>query len=166
MTRHMISFPIEGQRFNYRVAAVIIVDNHVLICDENDDGFSMLPGGRVEMGEASGLSLAREIDEEIGLPGQLGPLVLTSESFYRRFEQDFHELGFFYRVTLPADARPNGESPWRVTYDEGSEHRFHWIALDSDGLERFNLKPDWLREVLPRLPEQLTHIVYDERDHG
>ena len=45
MTRHMLSFPIDGQRFNYRVAAVIIVDGHVLICDENDDGFSMLPGG-------------------------------------------------------------------------------------------------------------------------
>ena len=58
----MISFPIEGGRFNYRVAAIIIVDGHVLICDEDDDGFAMLPGGRVEMGESSSLSLAREID--------------------------------------------------------------------------------------------------------
>lgn len=166
MTRQMISFPFGTQRFNYRVAAVVIVDNHVLICDENDDGFSMLPGGRVELGEASGLSLSREIDEEVGLPAQLGPLVMTSESFYRRFEQDFHEIGFFYRITLPEDARPNGQSPWRVTYDEGSEHRFHWIALDSDGLDRFNLQPAWLRDVLPRLSDQLTHIVYDERDNG
>ena len=162
--RHMLSFPIGTQRFNYRVAAVIIVDGHVLVCDENDDGFSMLPGGRVEMGEPSGLSLSREIDEEIGLPGQLGQLVMTSESFYRRFDQDFHEIGFFYRVTLPEDARPNGQSPWRVTYDEGSEHRFHWVALDGDGMHELNLKPDWLREVLPRLPDQLTHIVYDERE--
>ena len=41
MTRHMISFPIGEQRFNYRVAAVIVVDGHVLICDENDDGEPM-----------------------------------------------------------------------------------------------------------------------------
>jgi 8-oxo-dGTP pyrophosphatase MutT (NUDIX family) len=166
MNRHLISFPIGGQRFNYRVAAVIIVDGHVLICDEDDDGFAMLPGGRVELGEASALSLAREIDEEIGLPATLGQLVLTSESFYRRFDEDFHELGFFYRVDLPPDARPNGQSPWRVTHDEGHEHRFHWIALDGDGLERFNMKPAWLPEVLRRLPEQLTHIVFDERDNG
>jgi 8-oxo-dGTP pyrophosphatase MutT (NUDIX family) len=166
MNRHMISFPIDGQRFNYRVAAVIIVDGHVLICDEDDDGFAMLPGGRVELGESSALSLSREIDEEIGLPGTVGSLALTSESFYRRMGEDFHELGFFYRVDLPPDARPNGQSPWRVTHDEGHEHRFHWIALDSDGFGRFNVKPAWLPEVLRRMPDQLTHIVFDERDNG
>ena len=166
MTRHMISFPIEGRRFNYRVAAIIIVDGHVLICDEDDDGYSMLPGGRVELGEASMLSLEREIEEEIGLPGRIGSLILTSESFYGREGEDFHELGYFYRVDLPEDARPNGESPWLVTNDEGHEHRFHWIALDSDGFDTFNLKPSWLPEVLRRLPDQLTHIVFDERADG
>jgi len=65
MTRHILSFPIDGQRFNYRVAAIIIVDGHVLVCDENDDGYSMLPGGRVEIGEPSDVALAREIVEEL-----------------------------------------------------------------------------------------------------
>ena len=37
MSRHIISFPVEGQRFNYRVAAVIVADGHVLVCDEDDD---------------------------------------------------------------------------------------------------------------------------------
>ena len=81
----------------------------------------------------------------------------------RRFDQDFHELGFFSHVRLPDNARPNGQSPWRVTYDEGSEHRFHWVALEGDGMAQLNLKPAWLREVLPRLPETLTHVVHDER---
>ena len=166
MTRHLLSFPIDGQRFNFRVAAVIIVEGHVLVCDENDDGYCMMPGGRVELGEPSALALEREIAEEIGMPGRVGPLILTSESFYRREGEDFHELGFFYRAELPADARPNGASPWRVTHDEGSEHRFHWLALASDGLERLNLQPVWLREVLRRLPDHLAHIVYDVRGNG
>ena len=166
MSRHIISFPIDGQRFNYRVAAVIVVDGHVLICDEDDDGYCMLPGGRVELGEPSRLSLEREIAEEIGLPGAVGKLALTSESFYRREGEDFHEIGLFYHATLTSEARPNGASPWRVTYDEGAEHRFHWLALDGEGFEQFNLQPVWLREVLRRLPEDLTHIVYDERSDG
>ena len=166
MSRHILSFPIDGQRFNYRVAAVIIVDGHVLVCDEDEDGYSMLPGGRVELGEASALSLEREIAEEIGLPATIGGLALTSESFYRRHDEDYHELGFFYRASLGEDARPNGQSPWRVTYDEGAEHRFHWIALDGDGMGEINLRPVWLREVLRRLPETLTHIVHDERGNG
>jgi len=166
MSRHILSFPIDGQRFNYRVAAVIIVDGHVLVCDEDEDGYSMLPGGRVELGEASALSLEREIAEEIGLPATIGGLALTSESFYRRHDEDYHELGFFYRASLGEDARPNGQSPWRVTYDEGAEHRFHWIALDGDGMVEINLRPVWLRDVLRRLPATLTHIVHDERGNG
>lgn len=163
MSRHIISFPIEGRRFNYRVAAIIIVDEHVLICDEDDDGYAMLPGGRVELGDPSKLSLEREIAEEIGLPGQVGDLLLMTESFYERDVEGLHEVGLFYRASLPADARPYGQSPWRVTHDEKHEHRFHWIALHGDGLETFNLKPAWLSEVLRRLPDQLTHIVFNER---
>jgi 8-oxo-dGTP pyrophosphatase MutT (NUDIX family) len=166
MTRHLLSFPIDGQRFNFRVAAVIVIEGHVLVCDEDDDGYCMMPGGRVELGEPSALALEREIAEEMGMPGRVGPLILTSESFYRREGEDFHELGYFYRAELPADARPNGTSPWLVTYDEGHEHRFHWLALDGDGMETLNLQPVWLREVLRRLPDHLAHIVYDERGNG
>lgn len=159
----MISFPIGGQRFNYRVAAIAIVDGHVLVCDEDHDGYAMLPGGRIELGEASKMSLEREIVEEIGLPATVGDLLLTSESFYRREGEDFHELGLFYLVRFEPDVGPNGESPWRVTYDDGSEHRFHWVDLAGEGLDRLNLQPGWLRRVLPSLPTSLTHIVHDER---
>ena len=33
MTRHMISFPVEGRRFNYRVAAIIIVTGAATLSD-------------------------------------------------------------------------------------------------------------------------------------
>ncbi len=165
MSRQMISFPIEGQRFNYRVAGVFLADGHVLVCDEDDDGYSMLPGGRIEMGEPSRLSLEREIVEEIGLVAEVGELILTSESFYRRESEDFHELGLFYLCSFDAAERPNGQSPWRVTNEAGCEHRFHWVALHGDGLETLNLQPVWLREVLRHLPDRLTHVVYDERSH-
>ncbi|UYN98121.1 MAG: NUDIX domain-containing protein [Devosia sp.] len=163
MSRHMISFPIEGQRFNYRVAAIFMVDNHVLVCDEDDDGFSMLPGGRVELGEPSKLSLQREIVEEIGLAATVGDIALTSESFYRRMGYDMHELGLFYHARFDGGDGPDGKSPWRVTHEEDNEHRFHWVDLAGDGLEALNLQPVWLRAVLRNMPVALTHIVHDER---
>src|SRR5690606_20177925 len=100
MSRHIISFPIEGQIFNYRVAAIIIADGHILVCKEDDDHYVMLPGGRVELGEASATSLAREIEEEIAMPARVGEMVATSESFYSGRGETFHELGFFYRAEL------------------------------------------------------------------
>ncbi len=163
MSRHIISFPIEGQRFNYRVAAIFMVDGHVLVCDEDDDGFSMLPGGRVELGEPSRLSLEREIVEEIGLSASVGDIVLTSESFYHRAGENLHELGLFYHASFGPGVGPDGSSPWRITHELDNEHRFHWVDLEGDGLERLNLQPVWLRQVLRDMPQALTHIVHDER---
>ncbi|UJW87347.1 NUDIX hydrolase [Devosia sp. SL43] len=160
--RHIISFPIAGQRFNYRVAGIIIVDGHVLITSEDDDDYFMLPGGRVELGEPSHLSLEREIAEELDMPGEVGALVATSESFYHRVGEDFHELGFFYAVHLPGQA-PNGQSPWLMRHDEGHELKFHWVPLAGDALETVNLLPRWLPDFLRNLPSHPAHIVHDER---
>ncbi len=162
MSRHVISFPIEGQRFNYRVAAVIIAEGHVLVCREDDDTYTMLPGGRVELGEPSRISLEREIAEELAMPAEIGPLIATSESFYRREEQDFHELGFFYPATLTGQG-PNGQSPWLVRQDEGHDLHFYWVPLAGDALEQMNLLPAWLPRFLRNLPHAPIHIVDDAR---
>lgn len=160
--RHVISFPIEGQRFNFRVAGIVLVDGHVLVCREDDDDYTMLPGGRIEMGENSALSLEREIAEELDMPAEIGRMIATSESFYRRVGEDFHELGFFYAVNLPGQA-PNGQTPWLKRRDEGHDLYFDWVPLAGDALEKANLLPAWLPDFLRKLPDQLTHVVHDER---
>lgn len=160
--RHVISFPIQGQRFNFRVAGIIIADGHVLVCREDDDSYCMLPGGRIELGEDSRLSLTREISEELDLPAEIGRMIATSESFYRREDQDFHELGFFYAVTLPGQG-PNGAVPWLKRFDEGHDLSFYWVPLDGAELEQFNLLPRWLPDFLRAVPDDLTHVVHDDR---
>jgi ADP-ribose pyrophosphatase YjhB (NUDIX family) len=160
--RHVISFPIDGQRFNFRVAGIIVADGHVLVCREDDDDYCMLPGGRIELGEDSRLSLTREIAEELDLPAKVGIMLATSESFYRREDQDFHELGFFYAVTLPGQG-PNGQSPWLKRFDEGHDLSFYWVPLAGGGLEEFNLLPRWLPDFVRNLPAATVHVVHDER---
>lgn len=160
--RHVLSFPMKEGRFNFRVAGIIVAEGHVLICREDDDDYAMLPGGRVELGEDSLLSLTREIAEELALPAEIGPMVATSESFYRREGEDFHELGFFYAVTLPGQG-PNGNSPWLKRRDEGHDLQFHWVPLAGRALEEFNLLPRWLPDFLRHLPSTHAHVVHDER---
>ena len=161
--RHVLSFPIDGRRFNYRVAAVIIADGHVLVSREDDDDYVMLPGGRVEMGEASAPALVREIEEELGMRGSMGPLLATSESFYRREGEDFHEIGLFYRVTLPEQAVPDGRAPWLVREDEGHVLSNFWVPLTGGALAAMNLLPRWLPAFLENVPDGPVHIVHDER---
>lgn len=160
--RHVLSFPMKEGRFNFRVAGMILANGHVLVCREDEDDFAMLPGGRVELGEDSLLSLTREIAEELAMPAEIGPMLATSESFYFRQGEDFHELGFFYAVTLPGQG-PNGNSPWLERQDEGHDLHFHWLPLAGDALEKFNLLPRWLPAFLRDLPKGHAHIVHDER---
>jgi ADP-ribose pyrophosphatase YjhB (NUDIX family) len=160
--RHVIHFPIDGQIFNYRVAAMIVVDGHVLVCREDDDSYSMLPGGRVELGEPSALSLARELEEELAMPAEVGALVATSESFYSGRGDSYHELSFFYRAKLPGQG-PDGRSPWLMRHDEGHVLHFHWLPLTGTALEDFNLMPPWLPAFLRSPGEGQRHVVHDER---
>ena len=160
--RHVINFPIEGRRFNFRVAGIIIVDGHVLVCREDDDDYTMLPGGRIELGVPSALSLEREMEEELAMPAALGRMIATSESFYRREDEEFHELGFFYEVALPGQG-PNGAVPWLQRPDEGHILSFYWVPLESGALEAFNLLPRWLPDFLRGLPDDHVHVTHDER---
>ena len=161
--RHMLSFPVGRSRFNFRVAAVIIANGHVLVSRDNEDDYVMLPGGRVELGEPSAPALAREIEEELGMVGVVGPMLATSESFYRRNDEDFHEIGFFYHAQLPDHAVPDGQSPWLVREDEGHVLSNFWVPLDEQALRAINLLPGWLPKFLVDLPSTPVHIVRDER---
>ena len=143
--RILLSFPVAGTCFNYRVAGVAMRDGHVLVCREDDDDYCMLPGGRVEMGESSPMALVREMAEELVMPVKVGRLLFTSESFYGREGDRYHELGFIYAIELPEHVRPGGQQPFLVREDEGHVLQFSWL-------------PARLRALSPA-PE---HVVFHE----
>jgi 8-oxo-dGTP pyrophosphatase MutT (NUDIX family) len=61
------------------VKAVILDGERVLLL-ANDRGEWELPGGRPDPGESETGALAREIEEELGVPARIGPR-LTEEEF-------------------------------------------------------------------------------------
>lgn len=160
--RIMLSFPVGGTRFNYRVAGVAIRDGQVLVCREDDDDYCMLPGGRVEMGEPSAAALLREMAEELAMPVGVGPLLFTSESFYGREGDRYHELGFIYAIALPDDIRPGGQQPFLVREDEGHLLQFSWLPLTGSALTEARLLPPWLPERLRSLSGAPEHVVFRE----
>lgn len=160
--RIVLSFPVGGTRFNYRVAGAAIRDRHVLVCREDEDDYCMLPGGRVEMGEPSDVSLVREMAEELAMPVDVGALLFTSESFYGREGDRYHELGFIYAIELPEDVRPSGQQPFLVREDEGHLLQFSWLPLEGDALSKARLVPPWLPERLRQLSGSPEHVIFHE----
>ena len=171
--RWALSFLRGEDKFNYRVAGVIIRRGHVLVCREDRDDFVYLPGGRVEIGEASDVSLAREIREELHCAGDVGRLLYSVENFFELEGVHFHEIGKYYTVNLPddfpfPDASLAGESttdqaPAFVSDDEGHVLRFYWVKIEPDALAGINLLPVWIRARLDDLPLQTEHLIVDER---
>lgn len=76
------------QRFNIRVYALIIKDNHILLADEtiNDFSFTKFPGGGLEFGEGLLDALKRELMEE----GEIE--LLNATHFYTT---DFFQVSAF-----------------------------------------------------------------------
>ena len=91
-----------GRIFQMRIAGLAFRDGHVLVHRATHETFWTFPGGRAEMGETSAETLAREMMEELGVEADVGRLLWVVENFFRYEERDWHELGFYYRMELPA----------------------------------------------------------------
>lgn len=165
--RTILSFLEGKRRFNYRVAGIALHAGHVLVCREDEEDFVLLPGGRVEMGEASDVSLAREITEEMRCVGEVGQLMFTVENFFLREGEEFHEMGHYYLMDLPADflfeTRKAVNGPALVTHDEGHVLTFDWVPIEQNALAEINLMPKWLQRRLLTLPDRVEHLIVDER---
>ena len=161
-TRTMLSFSVEGMRFNYRVAGAAIREGHVLVDRENDDDYCMLPGGRVEMGEPSDVALLREMAEELDMPVSLGPLLFTYESFYGREGERYHELSLIYAIALPDTVRPGGSQPFLVREEDGKLLQFSWLPLQGSALEAARLMPPWLPQRLRSHAGAVEHVIFHE----
>ena len=159
--RTMVSFPVGDRLFNYRTAAIIIREGHVLTCHEDEDDYIMLPGGRVELGEASDIALARELAEEVQAPTTIGRLIYTVENFFSHNGKIVHELAAYYAVEL-------GEFPFRAggvvreVDEDGHRLRLEWLPVTGDALSLRRLNPPWMRTRLARLPERTEHLIMAE----
>lgn len=85
-----------------RVVAGILVresDGHILVCQRSEKQALALkwefPGGKIEPGEGPEAALRRELQEELGIEAEIGPLLTQFVHTYRNRNQV--ELAF-YRV--------------------------------------------------------------------
>lgn len=158
----MISFIREQKKFNYRVAAIIIHEGHVLLHRIIDWDTWILPGGRCEMFENSKQTIEREMQEELQIEAQAQRLLWVAENFFYDNGYQFHELGFYYLVSAKSWHEQLDLSEFMVQENDEPQMVFKWFPLTS--LKEVPLYPVFLRESLQQLPTTVEHrIVYEER---
>ena len=153
----MLAFRCEQGVFNYRVAAVLMRRDSLLIHRAPADDFWALPGGRVEFGETSSDALVREFREEIGIRVEVERLLWLVENFFGAPGDPYHEISLYYSVQA-LDPLPAGpEFPGR-TEDMDPPLVFRWQSLAT--LAEIPLYPTFLASGLRDLPSQIGHIVH------
>jgi 8-oxo-dGTP pyrophosphatase MutT (NUDIX family) len=156
---HMITFDTPKACFNYRTAAVVLHDDHVLLCREAGSDFWFLPGGRCELMESSHEAIRREIREELGTDGTVERLLWIAENFFTLGDRPFHEIGLYFLVTLGSDS-PLLDKARLLPFREaiGIDLEARWFPLGQ--VSSINLLPEFLRNGLLRLPSSPQHIIH------
>lgn len=165
----MLEFETEGGVFVYRVVGVAVDAGRVLIHRAERDAFWALPGGHGELFEPSPETLRREMIEELGLTVEVGPLAWVIENFFEFNGRHYHELGFYYRMTLPADCAllQGGDGPFPgLETDYGPEALpliFRWQPITA--LDAITLYPECLVSLLGKPSGPVRHVINDARPH-
>ncbi|MGL5415331.1 MAG: NUDIX hydrolase [Clostridium sp.] len=151
-----ISFKTDLGRFNFRVAALIIKDNRLLIHTLKNSSFYLLPGGRVDIGEDSETSLLRELKEELKITASIDSLLWVSEGFFTHNDERFHELGYYYSVQCTTPNSILEKDSFEIE-DEGNIFEFKWVSLDK--LKDIEFYPLFVKDRILDLPKSIEKVV-------
>lgn len=139
------------------MAAIITVDNHVLLQTAEGEGFWTLPSGRCELMETSSEALLREMKEELDIEVEVSSLVWIVENFFGFDSESYHEIGLYYTVTIP-DSTPFPLFTEFSCEDNGLEIAFKWFNIEDTNT--LKLYPSFLKTGLKDIPSTPTHLVH------
>jgi ADP-ribose pyrophosphatase YjhB (NUDIX family) len=156
--RTMVTFTAGQARFTYRVGAIIIRGDHVLLMRNLVEEYWFVPGGRAEIGESAATALAREIAEELGVPARVERLIWINENFFSIGETYHHELALYFSVAIPAEVHSDLSTTFYIDEADGSRFEVAWHRRDA--LKEVHLVPGFLTEALTKIPSGIQHVVH------
>lgn len=149
-----ISVHIGQFLFNYRVAALCVLDNKILIHKSTEDDFWCLPGGRVHAGEDSHMALKREFLEELGQSVKIERTAWINENFFEYTGKNFHEISIAFWVSFESEMKPHAEEFPGI--EENNKLVFRWI--DISDIDKIKIYPEFLQDKLAEMMRDKTII--------
>lgn len=102
----------------------------------------------MKLNETTEAAIVREMMEELGVHVEAQRLAYVSEDFFEYDGLKYHEVGFYYLITLPEAHKLYSETEFKGLEDNG-KLIFQWFSLDE--LERMEVYPVFLKEELSNL---------------
>jgi 8-oxo-dGTP pyrophosphatase MutT (NUDIX family) len=153
-----LTFKTEKGKFNYRVGAIIIKDNKLLMIKNEGAPYYYSVGGRVKLNESSEEAVVRETFEETGIEFEIDRLAFIHENFFNEeiTREHYHELAFFYLMKVPS----NINFVCKSFGEQGEKEDLYWLPVDD--LESYHLYPEFFKTKLSRIINGFEHIISKE----
>ena len=142
-----LSIMVGEYKLNIRVGVIFKYQEKCLIEIRKDRiGNSVIPGGRLKIGEHSSDALIREIKEEMGITLEKDKLIYnnTIEEFFTFDNTKFHEIFFVYRY--PVDEKFYQELI--NIPDNLDNHITEYIFVSPEEFEKVDLLPLKIRDII------------------
>ncbi|KXH70193.1 MAG: hypothetical protein AM326_01225 [Candidatus Thorarchaeota archaeon SMTZ-45] len=163
-----IVFKTDDGVYGLRASGVLIHHSRVLLCRLVDDDIWVLPGGGINLHETSPESVKREFLEEGEFDIDVLRLLWIIENFFvlRASGEKMHGLEFYFLVSAKGSegrwiqdefyGQEDYWDNWKIVPGKTQPMIFKWFPLEE--LNKINLKPTILKELLKNLPEYPVHI--------
>lgn len=139
-----IFYKANGKCFQYRVGALIVHNNKLLLATNGNLDFYFTIGGRVKFGESSIQAIIREIQEELNIHLDIDKLAFVSENFYvyNPDGSSTHELGIYY-YTKDSDIL---DSIHTIFFEGNQSNILQWIPLDN--IKEYKIFPEQIVDII------------------
>ena len=165
---HDILFDHGCARFSYRISALIVQDERVLLqCPVGTSDYAFI-GGHVAFGETARETLVREIREELHVDAVIGDLAAVGEVFIDwgtlpdGSPRHCHQIGLYFRAAVDASRLPQADAFFG--YDEAGGERFdleyRWVPLSA--LDEMTVYPPEVARHLQSGSRDVAHFAYSE----
>ena len=152
MEKNDLTFHREDGVFNFRVGAIIIHDNKILMVKNDKDPYFYSVGGRCKMGETIDEAIVRECKEETGVDFEIDRPGFIHENFFQVRNEKYHEVSFFYYMK----AVENYDFVCGSKNEFDDNEQLVWVDLDN--CENVKLFPEFFKTDLSD-DWQVKHIV-------
>ena len=152
------TFKTQEGRFNYRVGAIIIHDNKILMVKNSRDPNYYSVGGRIHLHETMEDAIKRECFEETGISFDIDRMGYIHENFFimKHTGELYHELSIYYYMK-PVD---NYNLICKSLTEDGITESLKWIPLDN--IENYEVYPTFFKDKKLIEEHEVLHIVNQE----
>ena len=151
-----LAVEVDNKHFTCRVAAIIIIENQLLMVKHKDFPCYYTVGGKVKINESTEEAVIREIKEETGIDYEVENLIFIQERFFNFNNQEQHEIIFYYETKENINTKFLADKYTDQGYDE------MMYLLDIDNLREFNIIPTFFKDIQFKNISGIKHIITRE----